>query len=104
MSLLEFLLWCEDLDMEPVLRIYAGYSLQREFAKPGNDLKPYVQDGLDEIEYTIGNKSTTWGARRAKDGHPEPFQLTYVEIGNEENLGSRGGTGNEYAASAGDTP
>lgn len=98
MGLLEFLLWCEDLDMEPVLGIYAGYSLRREFVKPGDDLKPYVQDGLDEIEYVMGDTSTTWGARRARDGHPASFKLTYVEIGNEENLGNRGGTGNEYDA------
>ena len=84
MGLLEFLQWAEDLNMETVMGIYAGYSLRREFVQPGKDLEPYVQDALDEIEYAIGDKSTTWGARRAQDGHPEPFKLTYVEIGNEE--------------------
>jgi alpha-N-arabinofuranosidase len=84
MGLLEFLEWCEDLNMEPVIGIYDGYSLRREWVEPGDDLKPYVQDGLDEIEYAIGDTSTTWGARRARDGHPKPFKLTYVEIGNEE--------------------
>jgi alpha-N-arabinofuranosidase len=90
MGLLEFLEWCEDLNMEPVLGVYAGLSLRPRIAVvPGEALKPYVQDALDEIEYTIGDTSTTWGARRAKDGHPAPFKLTYVEIGNEENLGSQ---------------
>lgn len=87
MGLLEFLRWCEDLNMEPVVGIYAGYSLNREFIEPGSALEPYVQDALDEIEYIAGDTSTKWGAQRAKDGHPEPFKLTYIEIGNEENLG-----------------
>ncbi|MBN1362945.1 MAG: hypothetical protein JW993_20265 [Sedimentisphaerales bacterium] len=87
MGLMEFLRWCEDLGAEPVVGVYAGYSLSRVWVEPGEDLKPYVQDALDEIEYIIGDTTTTWGARRAKDGHPAPFKLTYVEIGNEENLG-----------------
>ena len=92
MGLLEFLQWAEDLNMEPVIGIYAGYSLRRVWVEPGEDLKPYVQDALDEIEYAIGDTGTTWGARRAKDGHPEPFKVTYVEIGNEENFAR----GNKY--------
>jgi len=86
MGLLEFLNWCEDLHMQPVLAIYAGYSMHQERVKPGPDLAPYVQDGLDEIEYVTGSAATKWGARRAKDGHPAPFKLEYVEIGNEDNF------------------
>jgi alpha-N-arabinofuranosidase len=84
MGLLEFLGWCEDLKMDPVLAVYAGYSLRGEHVNPGADLEPYVQDALDEIEYVTGGANTKWGAQRVKDGHPEPFKLTYVEIGNEE--------------------
>jgi alpha-N-arabinofuranosidase len=84
MGLLEFLEWCEDLKMQPVLAVYAGYSLQQEYVKPGPDLEPYVQDALEEIEYVTGDASTKWGAERAKDGHPAPFGLKYVEIGNED--------------------
>jgi len=84
MGLLEFLEWCEDLHIQPVLAVYAGYSLQQEYVKPGPDLEPYVQDALDEIEYVTGDVSTKWGAERAKDGHPTPFGLKYVEIGNED--------------------
>jgi alpha-N-arabinofuranosidase len=84
MGLLEFLLWCEDMNAEPVLGVYAGYSLTQDRVKAGPDLEPFVQEALDEIEYVIGATNTTWGARRAKDGHPEPFKLTYVEIGNED--------------------
>lgn len=85
MGLLEYLEWCEDLKMEPVLAVYAGYSLHQERVKAGDDLKPYVQDALEEIEYVTGDaKTTKWGAQRAKDGHPAPFPLHYVEIGNED--------------------
>ena len=86
MGLLEFLLWCEDLHMQPVLGVYAGYSLRQQRVKPGADLEPYVKDALDEIEYATGGPNTVWGARRAKDGHAAPFQLEYVEIGNEDNF------------------
>ena len=50
----------------------------------GDALEPFIKDALDEIEYTIGGPETRWGARRIRDGHPEPFKLTYVEIGNED--------------------
>ncbi len=84
MGLLEFLEWCEDLHMRPVLAVYAGYSLAQDHIEPGPALEPYVQDALDEIEYVTGGTDTKWGAERAKDGHPAPFSLTYVEIGNED--------------------
>ena len=84
MGLLEFLDWCEDLKMEPLLAVYAGYSLRGEHVDAGPALQPYVQDALDEIEYVTGGVNTKWGAERAKDGHPKPFPLTYVEIGNED--------------------
>ncbi|MGC3991407.1 MAG: alpha-L-arabinofuranosidase C-terminal domain-containing protein [Chthoniobacteraceae bacterium] len=84
MGLLEFLNWCEDLHMKPLLAVYAGYSMFQQRIKPGPDLDPYVQDALDEIEYVTGGPETKWGAQRAKDGHPEPFKLEYVEIGNED--------------------
>lgn len=91
MGLLEFLLWCEDLRMEPVLAVYAGYSLGGQVVKPGPDLDPYVQDALDEIEYATSGTDTKWGAVRARDGHPAPFKLRYVEVGNEDSF-DRAGT------------
>ena len=84
MGLLEFLEWCEDLKMEPVLAVYAGYSLAQDHVDPGPALEPYVQDALDEIEYVTGGADTKWGAERAKDGHPAPFPLHYIEVGNED--------------------
>ncbi len=84
MGLLEFLLWCEDIGAEPLLGVYAGYSLDGDHIDAGPLLKPYVDDALEEIEYIIGGTNTYWGAKRAADGHPAPFKLTYVEIGNED--------------------
>jgi alpha-N-arabinofuranosidase len=90
MGLLEYLEWCEDLKIEPVLAVYAGYSLMQEHVDPGASLDPYVQDGLDEIEYVTGSTDTKWGAERAKDGHAAPFPLHYVEIGNEDEFDHSG--------------
>lgn len=84
MGLMEFLRWCEDMKSEPVLAVYAGYALNHSYVNPGPDLDPYVQDALDEIEYVMGPVTSKWGAERAKDGHPKPFPLHYIEIGNED--------------------
>ena len=94
MGLLEYLEWCEDLAMQPVLAVFAGYVLDRTAAPtpPGPQLQPFVQEALDEIEYVTGGPETRWGAERALDGHPEPFPLTYVEIGNEDNFDRKPGS------------
>src|SRR4051812_41123640 len=84
LGLHEFLLWCENMHAEPVLAVYAGYSLKGAHVNPGPDLEPYIQDALDEIEYVIGPATSKWGSMRAKAGHPAPFKLTYVEVGNED--------------------
>ena len=97
LGLLEFLEWCEDLKMQPVLAVYAGYSMAQEHVKPGADLDPYVQDALDEIEYVTGGTDTKWGAIRAQNGHPQPFKLTYVEIDNEDWFDKSGSYDGRYA-------
>jgi alpha-N-arabinofuranosidase len=97
MGLLEFLEWCEDLKIEPVLAVYAGYSLAQEHVEPGPALEPYVQDALDEIEYVTGGTNTKWGAERAKNGHAAPFPLHYVEIGNEDEFDRSGSYDGRYA-------
>jgi alpha-N-arabinofuranosidase len=84
MGLLEYLGWCEDLKMEPVLAVFAGYALRHDYAAPGAALQPYVDEALEEIEYVTGGSETKWGAQRAKDGHAGAFALKYVEIGNED--------------------
>jgi len=84
LGLHEFLMWAEDMNAEPVLAVYAGYSLKGAYVKPGPDLEPYIEDALDEIEYVTGPATSTWGSLRARAGHPAPFKLTYVEVGNED--------------------
>ena len=96
-GLLEFFEWCEDLHMEPVLAVYAGYSLAQEHIAPGPDLEPYVQAALEEIEYATGSTDTKWGAERTKDGHPAPFHIAYVEIGNEDQFDRSDSYGERYA-------
>jgi alpha-L-arabinofuranosidase len=80
----EFLGWCQDLNMEPVLAVFAGYTLKHDVIPAGPKLEPFVQQALEEIEYVTGDASTKWGAQRIKDGYPNPFKLRYVEIGNED--------------------
>lgn len=83
LGLLEFLYWCEDLNIEPVLGVTVG----RGWLPDEADFEPLVQDALDEIEYVTGDARTTkWGAIRAAGGHAAPFKLRFVEIGNEDNL------------------
>jgi alpha-N-arabinofuranosidase len=97
LGLLEFLEWCEDLKVEPVLAVYAGYSLGGSHVATGKDLEPYVQAALDEVEYVTGDTSTRWGAERARDGHPAPFPLRYIEVGNEDYLDKSGSYPGRYA-------
>ena len=91
LGLLEYLEWCEDLNMEPVLAVFAAYTLNRQ-SYPG-EYGRFAQEAVDEIEYATGDVKTKWGAQRAKDGHPAPFKLTYVEVGNEDPGGGRGAGG-----------
>jgi len=97
LGLLEFLQWTEDLKIEPVLAVYAGYSLKGGRVPPGPGLAQYVDEALDEIEFTICDASTKWGAVRAKLGHPAPFPLQYVEVGNEDWFDRSGSYEGRYA-------
>lgn len=96
MGLLEFLEWCEDLKMEPLLAVFAGYTLNRDYLDSGALLQPFVDEAVEEIEYVTGSTSTKWGARRARDGHPEPFPLSYIEIGNEDGFDASGSYARRY--------
>jgi alpha-L-arabinofuranosidase len=93
-GLLNYLQMAEQAGAEPMLAVFAGYTLNGS-ATPQAELAPYVQEALDEIEYATGSTSTTWGAQRAADGHPAPFPLRYVEIGNEDFF-DRSGSYNAY--------
>lgn len=86
LGLMEYMQWCLDMNMEPLLGVWAGLSLN---ATPvtGTALEPYTADVLAELEFLLGDaQTTTQGALRAQYGRAEPYQLRYVEIGNEDNL------------------
>ncbi len=97
MGLLEFLEWTEDLKIDTVLAVYAGYSLKGDHIEPGPALVPFLNDALDEIEFATGDTSTKWGGVRAKLGHPAPFPIKYVEIGNEDWFDKSGSYEGRYA-------
>jgi alpha-L-arabinofuranosidase len=77
----EYLQLSEDLGAEPLFCINVGMSHKE--VVPMEKMGEFVQDALDAIEYANGPADSQWGALRAKAGHPEPFNLKYVEIGNE---------------------
>lgn len=81
----EYLQLREDLGMEPLYVCNCGMTCQgrKSVLLEGEALDEMVQDTLDAIEYAIGSKESKWGRLRASMGHPEPFKMTYLEIGNE---------------------
>lgn len=82
----EFFRLCDDIGAEPLPILNCGMSCQYQDAQlvPLDQLEPYVQDTLDLIEYANGPADSTWGAKRAAAGHPEPFHLKYLGVGNEQ--------------------
>lgn len=87
----EFFLLSEDIKCEPLPILSVGLACQfqneNESAHvPATEkaLKPYIQDCLDLIEFANGDESTTWGKLRAEMGHPAPFNLKYIGVGNEQ--------------------
>jgi alpha-L-arabinofuranosidase len=85
LGLMEYLLWAEDLGMEIILGVWAGLWLNGTHV-PKDELQPYIDDALEEIEFCVGDTSTKWGAYRAQLGHPEPFVVNFIEVGNEDSL------------------
>ena len=88
----EFFQLSEDIGAEPLPVISCGLSCQFQNpdpTKPGvhvalDDLGPYIQDALDLVEFANGDVTTKWGKVRADMGHPEPFNLKYLGVGNEQ--------------------
>lgn len=98
----EYFEFCEDLGAEPLPVVAAGVPCQNSGWKsshthddlthfgqqcgiPMDSLDSYIQDILDLIEYANGDaKTTKWGKKRAENGHPAPFNLKYIGIGNED--------------------
>lgn len=81
----EYLQICEDLNLEPMYVLNCGLTCQGrepEFFE-GGELETLLKEAFDAVEYAIGDASTPMGQKRAEAGHPDPFKLTYIEIGNE---------------------
>lgn len=77
----EYLQMAEDLGAEPLFCINVGMS-HKEII-PMDQMGQWVQDALDALEYANGPTNSFWGGLRAKNGHPAPFNMKYLEIGNE---------------------
>ncbi|MDQ6417909.1 alpha-L-arabinofuranosidase C-terminal domain-containing protein [Paenibacillus sp. LHD-117] len=81
---LEYFQLCEDISAKPIPILPAGYDPHHQRIVPIDELGPWIDDALDLIEFANGDVSTEWGGVRARLGHPEPFNLEYIGIGNEE--------------------
>jgi alpha-N-arabinofuranosidase len=82
----EFFQLCEDIGAEPLPIINCGMACQFNSSElvPLDQLGPYIQDALDLIEFANGPATSKWGKRRADLGHPEPFNMKLLGIGNEQ--------------------
>ena len=93
----EYFQFCEDLGMQPLPILPCGVSCQgtnggwgmkdqAQDVVPMSEMDEWVQDALDLIEWANGDVNTKWGRMRAEAGHPKPFGLKYLGIGNEERI------------------
>ena len=86
----EFFQLSEDIGAEPLPVLNVGMACQFQNGKdpkgyvPVDQLKPYIDDCLDLIEFANGDTTTTWGKKRAEMGHPAPFNMKYLGVGNEQ--------------------
>ncbi|KAL9425166.1 hypothetical protein AB3S75_032158 [Citrus x aurantiifolia] len=78
----EFLQLAEDLGALPIWVFNNGISHTDEIDT--STVLPFVQEALDGIEFARGDPNSTWGSVRAAMGHPDPFDLRYVAVGNED--------------------
>ena len=88
----EMLRMCEDFGAEPVYCVSAGID-DGYLGTPIDGMQPLIDDLLDLVEYCNGGLETYWGARRAANGHPAPYDLKYIEVGNENGFGETDGEG-----------
>lgn len=82
----EFFQFCEDIGAQPLPVLGCGMSCQFQDAElvSTNSLEPFIQDALDLVEFANGPTNTPWGAKRAAMGHPAPFNMQMIGIGNEQ--------------------
>lgn len=86
----EYFQFCEDIGAKPLPVVAAGTccpnSIGGQKGIPMDSMKYYVQDILDLIEWANGDSTSAWGAKRAAAGHPKPFNLEYLGVGNEDDI------------------
>jgi alpha-L-arabinofuranosidase len=82
----EFFQLCEDIGAEPMPILNCGMACQFNSGElvPMDQLDPYIQDFLDLIEFANGSPTSSWGSKRAAMGHPKPFGLKMIGVGNEQ--------------------
>jgi alpha-N-arabinofuranosidase len=82
----EYFLLCEDLGAKPLPILNCGMACQFNTGElvPLDQLDPYLQDALDLIEFANGPTTSAWGRKRVELGHPAPFKLTLLGVGNEQ--------------------
>ncbi len=80
----EYLQMCEDIGALPLFAVNCGMDVSQD-AVPANQLGPWVQEAVNAIAYAVDPTNSAWGAQRAANGHPAPFNLQLMEIGNENN-------------------
>lgn len=82
----EYFQLCEDIGAEPVPILNCGMACQYQSKQlvPLDQLDPFLRDMLDLVEFANGSTTSEWGAKRAAMGHPEPFNLKYLGVGNEQ--------------------
>lgn len=95
LGLVEYMQWCEDLNMEPLLGAPAGLYLGGSVVAQ-NALQPLVDDFMNELEFLMGADTTKYGTLRASLGYPQPWKVNMVEIGNEDNLNGGAASYNSY--------
>jgi alpha-L-arabinofuranosidase len=93
----EYFQFCEDIGAKPLPVVPAAVSCQNsggtwsiggtgQIAVPADEMDEYIQEVLDLIEWANGPATSVWGAKRSSAGHPEPFKLEYIGIGNEDKI------------------
>ena len=85
----EFFLLSEEIGAAPLPVVSVGLACQfqnkgEKFHVAVDDLQPYIDDALDLIEFANGGTDTKWGKLRADMGHPAPFNLKHIAVGNEQ--------------------
>ncbi|KAJ3976350.1 glycoside hydrolase family 51 protein [Lentinula raphanica] len=84
LGLFEYLTWCEDLNMQAIMAVWSGFALGGTSIAE-DDLGPYIQQAIDQINFAVGDPTESDAAAlRASLGHPDPFPVAHIEIGNED--------------------